>query len=100
MIKGTKFVTTQDPGHKYSLAVEIIVNKEKEQMLINKLKQMNNYVNVIRIIGKFDLHAIFHIKNLEDIKLIRSELSNIKGIQDIIFLASNQIFGYFPDNLF
>ena len=68
VIRGTQFLTEEDIGHNFSLAAELVVETEKEQIIIDKIKQLNNYVNVNRVVGKIDIHAIFHIKTLEDIK--------------------------------
>ena len=100
IIKGTLFLTEQDTEYNFSLAAELVVKINEIQNVMNEIRKLRNYVNVNRVAGKFDIHAIFHIKNLDDINIIRSNLSKINGIRSIKFIASNQIFGFFPENLF
>ncbi|PVX26346.1 MAG: hypothetical protein CW691_01700 [Candidatus Bathyarchaeum sp.] len=99
IISGSSFVTDSKSWFNLALAVELSVQTGHEESVIRMLKEIPSFRNALHVVGKYDIHAIYHLKEFEEINDIRKKLSTYEGITEIKFVASNQIFGIFPENL-
>ncbi|MCW4035539.1 MAG: Lrp/AsnC family transcriptional regulator [Candidatus Bathyarchaeota archaeon] len=99
IISGSSVVIESKSWFNLALAVELSVQTGHEESVIRLLKEIPNFRNVLHVVGKYDIHAIYHLKEFQEINEIRKKLSTYEGITEIKFVASNQIFGLFPENL-
>ncbi len=100
VVIGTSILTRmKDFGYQYPLSVDINVVAGKEQRLLEILGKMPNIRSYYQVVGKYDIHAVFHVKNLEEIEEIRDNLKKEKAVKRLGLTATLNQPSIFPKNI-
>jgi Lrp/AsnC family transcriptional regulator for asnA, asnC and gidA len=86
-------------GYQFPLSVDINVEAGKENLVLNMLRKMPSIRSYYQVIGKYDIHAVFHIRSFDEIEQIRNTIKREKAVERVGLTASLTLSGYFPENL-
>ena len=99
VITGTSLITRlKDFGYQFPLSADINVVAGKEQEVLENLRKMPNIRGCFKVIGKYDIHAVFYVENIEEIEKIRDTIKNEKSVNRVGLTATLSDLSYFPDN--
>lgn len=100
VITGTSVITRmKDFGYLHPLSVDINVESGLEYKVLEILKKMPNIRSYYQVIGKYDIHAVFHVRTFEEIEQIRDTLKKEKAIKRLGLTATLNEPSIFPANI-
>ncbi|PVX26457.1 MAG: hypothetical protein CW691_01440 [Candidatus Bathyarchaeum sp.] len=100
VITGTATITRlKDFGYEFPLAADINVVAGKEKEIMETLQKMQHIRACVQVIGKYDIHAVFHVENIEEIEKIRDAIKNEKSVIRVGLTATLSDLSHVPENL-
>ncbi len=100
LIAGTSLILNMKRfGYQSPLSVDLIVEAGKENEVLGILKQMSDIRSCYEVVGKYDIHSIFHIKTLEEIDQIRDVIKRNKEVKKVVLTATLDFSNFFAENL-
>ena len=80
VITGTSMIVKmEDFGYQFSLSVDLIVEAGEESHILEELKKMPNIRSCYEVVGKYDIHSVFHIKSFDEIDRIRDDIKKTQS---------------------
>ena len=100
VITGTSTLTCVDEFEfQFPLSVDLNVEAGEENNVLEILEKMSNIRSLHQVIGRYDIHTVFHVRSFDEIGQIRDFLTKEKVIKRVGLTATLHFLGFFPENL-
>lgn len=100
VITGTSTITcSEELEFQFPLSVDINVESGEEKKILEILKKMSNIRSQHQVIGKYDIHTMFHVSSFNEIGEIRDSITKEKTVKRVGLTATLHFLGFFPENL-
>lgn len=86
-------------GIHFPLSVDITVEGDQFLQLMKSLKRIPRFRSCYRVVGKYDIHALFYVRAFEEIEQIRNLIKKNNGVKRVGVTATLDPYGFFPENL-
>jgi DNA-binding Lrp family transcriptional regulator len=86
-------------GIQFPLSVDITVEGDVVVQVMESLERIPRFRSCYRVVGKYDIHALFYVRSFQEIEQIRSLVKKNKGVKKVGVTATLNQFGFFPENL-
>lgn len=80
-----KFMAILDPvklGYPITLIILLRINPKKLDETFNYISNIPEVHHMFQITGKYDIIAIFHVKNMGEVGRINNEIRSLEGVLD------------------
>ncbi|MCW4015633.1 MAG: Lrp/AsnC family transcriptional regulator [Candidatus Bathyarchaeota archaeon] len=100
VITGTSLIVNlDDAGYDFVISTDMNVEPNYEGAILETLNNMPNCIDHFPVVGNYDVHAIFVVRNFQEIDQVRNQIKTQKGITRVRVTAHLSKHGFLPKNL-